>query len=350
MMTRPAKKELLPMLRRCLVILALFSAGCAGDAREKLVVYSPHGKEMLSAYEDAFEAEHDSIDVQWIDMGGQDAYDRIRTERANPQASLWWGGASVAFSRAADEGYLHPYRPSWADAVDSTGRDDADRWYGTFLTPEVIAFNSDVLTREEAPADWDELLDDEWRDRVLIRYPLASSTMRTIFGALILRQPSVEAGFDWLARLDTNVKTYTADPTQLYLRLARGEGDVTLWNLPDIHLQTEKYPFDYVYPASGTPVLTDGIALVANGPNLEAATAFYEFVTSDTAVVDQAHRFHRIPVRNDIDRSLLPDWMTAQELKVMSLDWDLLAREGGAWMLRWDEEIKGRGEDFLSRR
>lgn len=337
------------MLRNLLLVSMLVSAGCAGDSRERLVVYSPHGKELLSAYEDAFEAVHDSIDVQWIDMGGQDAYDRIRTERANPQASLWWGGSSVAFSRAAEEGFLQPYRPSWAAAVDSASRDIEDRWYGTYLTPEVIAFNADVLTREEAPKDWDELLDEKWRDRVLIRYPLASSTMRTIFGALILRQPSVEDGFDWLARLDVNVKTYTADPTQLYLRLARGEGDVTLWNLPDIHLQTEKYPFDYVYPSSGTPVLTDGIALVAGGPNLKAATAFYEFVTSDTAVVDQAQRFHRIPVRRDIDRALLPGWMTERSLTVMPVDWELLTREGGAWMLRWDEEIKGRGEEYLSR-
>src|SRR5690606_28074164 len=94
--------------------------------------------------------------------------------------------------------------------------------------------------------------------------------------------------------------------------LARGEGDVTLWNLPDIHLQSDQngYPFDYVYPSSGTPVLTDGIAIVANAPNTEAARDFYEFVTSDSAAVDQAHRFYRIPVRTDIDDSLLPEWMS----------------------------------------
>lgn len=305
---------------------------------------------MLSAYEDAFEAANPTIDVQWIDMGGQDAFDRIRTEAANPQASLWWGGSSVAFARAAEDGLLAPYRPTWADVVDETARDDQDRWYGTYLTPEVIAYNTESLDPDEVPRDWDELLDAKWKDRVLIRYPLASSTMRTIFGALILRQPTPEEGFAWLARLDENVKTYTADPTQLYLRLARGEGDVTLWNLPDIHLQTGKYPFGYVYPESGTPVLTDGIAIVANAPQPEAAKLYYEFVTSDTAAVDQAHRFHRIPTRQDIDRTLLPDWMSADDLKVMDVDWRALETNGPEWMLRWDEEVKGRGEDYLAER
>ena len=56
------------------------------DERARVLVYSPHGKEMLGAYEELFEARHPGVDIAWIDMGGQDAYDRIRTERQNPQA------------------------------------------------------------------------------------------------------------------------------------------------------------------------------------------------------------------------------------------------------------------------
>ena len=105
-------------MRIAVLVLFLLFSGCSSDTRTSLVVYSPHGKEMLSEYELAFEAEHPDINVQWIDMGGQDAYDRVRTERNNPVASLWWGGDSPTFSRAADEGLLEPYRPTWADAVE----------------------------------------------------------------------------------------------------------------------------------------------------------------------------------------------------------------------------------------
>ncbi|MCB0716900.1 MAG: extracellular solute-binding protein [Bacteroidetes bacterium] len=327
------------------------AVGCADDSRKRIVVYSPHGKELLTASEDAFEAAHPDIDVQWLDMGGQDAYDRIRTERVNPQASIWWGGSSVAFALAAGEELLEPYEPSWSDAVPASARDTADRWYGTFLTPEVIAFNSTSLSRDTAPADWDELLDPTWRDRILIRYPLQSATMRTIFGAMIQRQPAESEGFRWLAKLDENVKTYTADPTQLYLGLARGEGDITVWNLPDIYLQSDlnNYPFDYIFPASGTPVLTDGIAIVAGSPNLDAARLFYEFVTSDSALVSQATRFYRIPVRNDIPSDRLPDWITRDSFATMNVDWTELSEKGPDWMQYWDENVKGHGSQFLSR-
>lgn len=335
-----------------LVVLVGASASCGSDDRRQLVVYSPHGKEMLGEYEEQFEAAHPDVNVQWIDMGGQDAYDRIRTERQNPQASVWWGGASMAFDRAGREELLRAYRPSWADAVPPMGRGTDDAWYGTFLTPEVITYNTRSLEGEQPPQDWDDLLEPVWKDRVLIRYPLASSTMRTIFGAMILRQPSVEEGYAWLARLDRNVKTYTADPTQLYLKLAREEGDVTLWNMPDTYIQSETvgYPFDYLIPASGTPLLTDGIALVAGGPHEEDAKRFYEFVTSDSALIDQAHRFYRIPVRTDIPSDRLPDWITRVDIRPMKIDWERLSEEGPAWMQHWDEQIKGRGEAYLRER
>lgn len=334
-----------------IVFLFVLLAGCGTDnSKESLIIYSPHGKEMLSAFEDVFEEAHPDVDVQWIDMGGQNAYDRIRTEKQRPQASLWWGGASTAFDRAAREGLLEVYKPSWSESVDDETHHADHLWYGTFLTPEVIAFNSRTVPADDnLPTDWDDLLDPQWKDRILIRYPLASATMRTIFGAMIMRFDTVEEGYEWLARLDMNTKTYAADPTQLYLKLAREEGDISLWNMPDIFLQQQEngYPFGWLIPLSGTPVLTDGIALVKNGPNLERARQFYEMATSQEAMAIQANSYFRIPTRKDLSADVLPDWITGTEVRPMDLDWERLVSEGPKWMQYWDENIKGRGEAYL---
>ena len=61
----------LATLSHALAIAFVLSACGPADNRRPLVVYSPHGKEMLSHYEKAFEKYHPDIDVQWIDMGGQ---------------------------------------------------------------------------------------------------------------------------------------------------------------------------------------------------------------------------------------------------------------------------------------
>ncbi len=337
------------LLRSAALGAALLTLSACGDGRAPLVVYSPHGEELLTAYETAFEAEHPDIDVRWLDMGSQDVLDRLRTERGNPQASLWWGAPQSLFVQAAAEGLLEPYQPTWSAAVTPDARDGRNRWFGTYLTPEVIAYNTTAVDSAAVPADWDALLDPAWNNRLLIRSPLASGTMRAIFGALIMRQPSVEEGYRWLARLDANTVSYPADPTQLYLKLSRGEGDLTLWNMPDIYLQSRDndYPFGYRLPASGTPVIVDGIALVRGGPQLEAARQFYEFVTTREALIDQARRFHRIPAREDVPQDSLPAWIQEANLQPLAMDWERLAREGPAWMQYWDERIRGRGADYL---
>ncbi|NNF57757.1 MAG: hypothetical protein HKN04_05900, partial [Rhodothermaceae bacterium] len=100
-------------------------------------------------------------------------------------------------------------------------------------------------------------------------------------------------------------------------------------------------------PAEGTPVLVDAIAVVKGAPNPERARAFYEFVTSSEALIEQAEQFHRIPVRTDIPIDSLPAWMRV-DIPTMPVDWDVLAESGSTWMQRWDENVKGRGTEYLA--
>jgi iron(III) transport system substrate-binding protein len=130
--------------------------------------------------------------------------------------------------------------------------------------------------------------------------------------------------------------------------LARGRGTITLWNLPDAMLQKETYgyPFAYRIPDGGTPVLVDAIAVVAGAPHRELAASFYEFVTSPSMLAEMAHAFYRIPVREDLDRQTLPDWMR-QPVRALPMDWERLSREGPRWMNVFDRRIKGRGREYL---
>jgi iron(III) transport system substrate-binding protein len=340
---------------RSLFLLIFFAAALmscqSSKSPQRLVVYSPHGKELLADMAAQFEQANPAVRVEWLDMGSQDVIDRLRSEKANPQADVWWGGPSPLFIQAARENLLQPYRPSWAGAVDSVYRDENDLWLGTYLTPDVIMFNQERLSRADAPQDWDDLLDPKWRGRIALRDPLASGTMRAIFFAMIFRhyaQPgggSTAAGYDWLRRLDANTKTYAANPTLLYLALSRGEADLTLWNLPDVFLQREQYgyPFDYVLPASGMPMLTEGIAIVAGAKSPRLAEKFYEFVTSPEAFLFAAKKYYRIPTRTDLDSSKIPPEMDARNFKALPLDWRLFADSSAAWIQYWDAHIRNQG-------
>src|SRR5690606_41795818 len=152
------------LLGLILVLTGSVLSGClAGEEKsasdegleEKVVVYSPHGKDILSEFEKQFEKEHPGVDVQWLDIGSQEILDRIRSEKANPQADVWWGAPSVMFEQARAEGLLEPYEPSYKEALPEEFRAEDFSWTGTSQTPEVIMYNSKLLSKEEAPKDWD---------------------------------------------------------------------------------------------------------------------------------------------------------------------------------------------------
>jgi iron(III) transport system substrate-binding protein len=101
-------------MRACILLIVVASAvmfgSCGKDTgKKKLVIYSPHGKEMLTEFEKSFEAANPDTDIQWLDMGSQEVYDRVRTEKANPLADIWWGAPATMFMRAEKEGFLEKY-------------------------------------------------------------------------------------------------------------------------------------------------------------------------------------------------------------------------------------------------
>ncbi|NNG15905.1 MAG: extracellular solute-binding protein [Gemmatimonadales bacterium] len=328
-----------------------FSAGCGGDGREPLLVYTPHGRDQLQLLEQAFEAQEPGIDLRWLDMGSQEILDRLRFERQNTQADVWFGGPSTIFDRGIEDSLLVPYRPAWAGAVGPEGIAPGDLYYPAYRTPAVIAYNNTALSADEVPHDWDEVLDGQWAGKILIRDPMASGTMRAIWGLIIQRSLRITgdtaAAMDWLRRLDAHTKTYTLNPAILVEKLSRQEGLLTVWGLQDIlFFRSQGAPFGYVFPRSGTVVIEDAVGLVRGARHPEAAKRFIDFVGSREAQLLAARGVFRLPARHDLPLDSVPDWVSEveQNMIVAPMDWEMLAREGPGWMSYWDQRVRGTGK------
>ncbi len=325
----------------------LFSfATCKKDSRPSLLIYSPHGTELLEVMKTRFEEKHPGVVVRFLDLSSQEIYDRVNLERANVQADIWWGASAITFSKAAEEDFFEPYHPTWAEKIPEIARDSQDRWYGTFQTPEVIVYNQVAVKQEDIPKDWDDLLDPKWKERLIIRDPVRSDTMRTIFGAMILRQwqtsQTPDAGYDWLRKLDANTREYTVDGTVLLQKLARQEGLISLWDLPDVAsaINRQKLPLSFCIPSSGTPLVIDGIAIIKGTPQPKLAQEFYEFVTTEENLLLAARDFYHPPLRTDIDKAKLPEWLSKIEIKPMPVDQALYKTNIQDWMRYWDSQIR----------
>ena len=205
-----------------------------------------------------------------------------------------------------------------------------------------------AVTAADAPKDWDQVLDPRWKGKVLIRDPIASGSMRAIFGAILARSiaqtGSTAQGWEWLRRLDANTKEYVLNPALLYQKLGREEGTITLYNMPDIATleQRTKTPVGYVIPISGTPLLVDAIGIVHGARHAELARQFYEYVTTPAALTAAAKEFLRIPARTDLPIDSLPPIVrqARTEVKPMAGDQRLIQDSLDTWMKFWDANIR----------
>lgn len=325
----------------------LAGPSACSDGRTRLTLYSPHGPDLLGLLEEEFERLHPEVDVRWLDMGSQSIHERIRSEAANPQADVWFGGPDTIFARGAQDGLLAPYRPVWAEAVPPESR-HGDLYFGLYRTAPVLVYNEKAVSAAEAPRDWDDLLAPRWQGQVLIRDPLASGTMRTLFGMILARSleetGSTEKGWEWLRRLDAQTKEYVLNPALMIEKLTRQEGLVTVWELTDMHWQRQwGRPLAFTFPTSGTPVIDDSIGLVAGAPEPEQGRAFIDWVGSAEAQRLAALEAYRLPARTDLPAEELPAWAqhVLAEMVPARFDRQLLADRGAEWMRTWDREVRG---------
>jgi iron(III) transport system substrate-binding protein len=337
-----------------LLSILVFAAGCTpatnAPAAQSLTIYTARDKDEVARVVDLFTAQHPQYKghVSTITLGAQAALDRLRAEKSNPQAGFLWGGTLQGLQQAANEGLLAPSNPANGHLIDASRKDPGGRWHAEMLLPEVIIYNHELLKPEEAPKDWDDLLTPKFKDKIVIRDVMPSGTMRTIFSAMIYRQyaatESPDAGYEWLKKLDANTVVYSPTPDDMYLKLDRGVGTVTLWNLQDALIQPLKNnrPWSFIIPASGAPVLLDGVGVVNNPRMMEAAVDFQNFLLEPRLQAQLARDYYQIPAIRlpDSDK---PEWLAKLDIKEMNVDWDVMGQKQTEWMNYWSQNIKGKG-------
>ena len=345
-MTPPMRWSRLPLP------LLLLLAACGDDGRTPVMVYSPHGPEILARFEKLFEEAHPDVDVQTFNMSSGDCLSRLRAEAKNPRADVFWGATAPMHALAAEADLLQPYRPTWLDTVDERLRTGDDRYQSQFVMLQVIIYNDEKSTADQAPDGWTDLVSERFDDRVILRLPPPSGTMRGAFSWLISwmagqNDGDLETGFEYLRQLHRNTKRYAIDPEDLFKSIQREDDAVGIWNMTDAMFQKAQYsyPLGVKIPREGVPVVLDCIALVKKNEGgdprrAEMARAFYEFVTSIDSSVLLIDHHYRVPTRQDIPDDRKPDWLKTLSFAPLPADAALADAMADEWMTWWDENVK----------
>ena len=105
--------------------------------------------------------------VEFLEIAGGELVDRIRAEKANPQADIIYGSLSSVFIELKNEGILQPYTASWDADIAEVFKDSEGYWYGTIQTPVVLFYNHNRMDAADAPQDWFDLIKPEYKDELI---------------------------------------------------------------------------------------------------------------------------------------------------------------------------------------
>ncbi len=293
------------MKRILLVLIAvvtLFAVACApretaeGDAprtANRITAYTTLDEQLAREVFNAFTAET-GIQVDWVRLSTGEAVARIEAERANPQASIWFGGVGLGHIDAKNRGLTMPY-DSPAAQMPEVFRDPDRYWAGIYAGMLGFASNNNVMQRigAQPPRSWEDLAHQRFRNQVQMAHPGSSGTAFNVVATMV-QILGEDAGFEYMRRLDANMTQYTRSGSAPGRNAALGEVGVAIGYSHDIvRLISEGFPLTLTFPSEGTGFEVAAISLIANGPadQLEAAKRLYDWGLGETAAKLYASQF-----------------------------------------------------------
>jgi iron(III) transport system substrate-binding protein len=249
----------------------------------KVVWYSATDVKVAEQLAKLFETKYPGIKVQVERSGAERIFQRINQEYGSKiyTVDVIETSDAVHFVAFKRNGWLQPAVPS----------DVANFWPKEYRDPDgqfaayrahlsVIAYNTKLVKKEDAPKSHADLLDPKWNGKMVKAHPGYSGTIMT--GTQALSQALGWGYFEKLGKLHVMQVQSSTEPPK---KLAQGERAVmTDGNEYNVFLLKESgVPIEPVYATEGTPLVVGNAALLKNAPHPNAARLFYHFMFTKEA-------------------------------------------------------------------
>lgn len=293
------KKTIAVLLMLVALTGLVFAQGAAETSAAggtgKLTIYSAASEGEAEKLAAKFNELYPGIKVTIIRAGSGDLVTRVKTEWPKPEGDVILLMASENLDQIYD--MLEPYKCANHNAFAPENRDSADvpKYYGTSMPLQAIMYNTNMLSKADAPKSWKDLADPKYKGEIILGNPASSGSS---YAQLYMMYKLY--GMDFVAKVVKNA-TYVASSTAGPDSVARGEYAITVTGEANIAKKIDAGdPVAYVLPAEGTGHRIEGSAILANSANLDSAQKFIDFMTSDEAFVIVRDECFRRPISTAI--------------------------------------------------
>lgn len=278
-------------MRRVSAVLALAAAlGCRGgepgrDGRRAVTIYVStdrvFSEPVLRAYAERTGVRVDAVyDTEETKSTG--LANRLIAEKSRPRADVFWSNEPVRTLVLKARGVLAPYKSPGAEGIPAQLVDPEGYWTGFSARMRVIAFNTRLVTPEDAPGSVFDLAHPIWRGQVAMADPRFGSTSFHV--AALYAEVGDEKMDEFFRRLKANGVRVVDGNSVVRDLVARGDVKVGLTDTDDVNVAIEDgQPVGMVLPdrdGLGVPVMPNMVSLIADAPHPDEGKRLIDYLLS----------------------------------------------------------------------
>jgi iron(III) transport system substrate-binding protein len=249
----------------------------AAKKEGKVIWYTSIDLPLAEKIAKAFEAKYSGIAVRVERSGAERVFQRIGQEYASNIHAVDCANSSDAahFIIWKNQNMLEAYVPEDVAKFYPAEHKDPDGQFASFRVWFcIIAYNTNLVKKEDAPTSYADLLDPKWKGKLVKAHPGYSGTIMT--ATYQMQRDLGWEYFEKLAKQNVMQVQSSADPPK---RLALGEravmADGNEYNIFEIG--EKGGPVAPIYAKEGSPIIVGPTGMFKAAPNPNAAKLFCNY-------------------------------------------------------------------------
>lgn len=322
-------------------------ASHTAQAEGRLTIYCTVQNALCEDVAKRFSEKYD-VQTSFIQASTGTILGKLKAEKSNPQADVWYGGTIEPHFQAAELGLLEAYRPKNQANIlpqfkNLVASSKGDYTSVTYMLVLGLGVNTEKLKSLglEMPKKWEDLLNPKLAGEVQIPDPRSSGTTYTIMTTLISLWGE-EKTFDYLKKLDANISQYPKS-NLVTSNLVRGEVAESIGFVHAYITEKEKgNPIEYVLPEGKVGYALGGTSIVKNARNLDNAKLFADFVLTKEIQELPWREHHLYQLPSVVGAEVSPLMPNAEKLDFVEYDFNKFgsSEEGKHLINKWVDDVK----------
>lgn len=293
------------------------------------------------------EAKKAGFELQLVDAGGGDIYNRLVAEKNSPIADVTFGLNDVFFQKLVAENVLEEYKPSWASTVAQEAVDSSGKYYPIVKEPIMLVCNAEKYkTAAQLPQDWPDLWQKpQFHGRYEVPATLGAATTQMVIAGIMSRHLDQGGKLGVSAQGWQSIKDWyvngvrSEEGTDLYAQIKSGKVDCGQMWLAGKFSREEQYQINTsaVHPEQGVPMVRQSIALIKDSKKSEQAKKFIDWFGSAELQSKWSKKFFTAPTNKDAEKLGNQEAIKYTNSFIeQKIDWKLVANN----LDKWIEEIQ----------